>query len=67
MAIVIMSIKNYIYIPKVFDTFLHVMDCKNRHIGTDSLTGYTGERFKILCGDGLKLLRTYSKDTALRK
>jgi hypothetical protein len=32
------------------------------HFGQDSLTEYTGERFEISWGDGLKLFRVYSKD-----
>ena len=32
------------------------------HFGQDSLTEYTGERFEISWGDGLKLFRIYSKE-----
>jgi hypothetical protein len=31
------------------------------HFGQDSLTEYTGERFEISWGDGLRLFRVYSK------
>ncbi len=32
------------------------------HFGQDSLTEYTGERFEISWGDGLRLFRIYSKE-----
>jgi hypothetical protein len=37
------------------------------HFGQDSLTGYSGEKFEIPWGDGLKLFRIYSKEIPNRK
>ncbi len=37
------------------------------HFGQDSLTEYTGERFEISWGDGLRVFRIYSKQSKNKK